>query len=125
MIPAEMRDPETFVVIGAAMAVHSELGCGFLEAVYHEAMQIELSYRSVLFVSQVDIAIQYRQQTLACSYRVDFVRYGSVVVEIKAIKAITPIERAQVINYLKATGFHRALLINFGAESLQYERIVR
>ncbi len=125
MMSAQVRDPETYALIGAAMAVHAELGCGFLEAVYQQAMQMELRLRSVPSDREREIPIRYRGQRLDCFYRADFVCFDAVIVEVKAIREIGPIERAQVLNYLKATGLRRALLINFGAETLQFERIVR
>ncbi len=122
---AQVRDAETYAIIGAAMAVHGELGCGFLEAVYQQALGLELAFRGVPAGREREIPIYYRGQRLDCFYRADFVCYESIVLEVKAIKEIGPIERAQVLNYLKATGLRRALLINFGAETLQFERIVR
>lgn len=107
------------------MEVHRRLGHGFLEAVYQEALAIELSEREVAFQREVEIPISYRGRQLACSYRADFVCYGAVLVELKALKHVTDVERAQVINYLKATGLQRALLLNFGAASLEHKRIVR
>ena len=121
---AEIRDPQTYAIIGAAMEVHREFGCGFLEAAYQEAMEFELAERSIPFVPQVELAILYKARTLKCKYRADLVCFGEVIVEIKALAKITGIERAQVINYLKATGYKRALILNFGATSLQYERVV-
>ncbi len=124
-LPIEARDPETYAIIGAAMAVHAELGCGFLEHAYQCAMKVELPTRRIPFVSQVDLDVRYKGVLLDCKYRADFICYGSIIVEIKALPKLGGIERSQVINYLKATGFHRALLVNFGATSLEYERLVR
>ncbi len=125
MLSTQARDPQTYAVIGAALAVHGELGCGFLEAVYQQALALELGLRGVPADREREIPIHYRGQRLDCFYRADFVCYESIIVEVKAVREIGPIERAQVLNYLKATGFRRALLINFGAETLQFERIVR
>lgn len=124
MQPAEAKDPKTYSLIGAGMTVHNELGCGFLEHVYQEAMKIELELRSIPFQKEAVLPIHYKGKLLACPYRADFICFGEVIVEIKAIKQLTSIDRAQAINYLKATGYRVALLINFGAESLEYERIV-
>jgi GxxExxY protein len=118
------RDEQTFAIIGAAMEVHRELGHGFLEAVYHETLGKEFAARQISFRREVALVINYKGEPLLCGYRADFLCYESVVVEIKAIQQLTRIERAQVINELKATGFERALLINFGAPSLEHERIV-
>ena len=118
------RDPETFAIIGAAMEVHRQLGHGFLEAVYQEAMAIELTGRKIPFQRGVPLPVSYKGQQLQCSYRADFVCYANVVVELKAISQLTGADEAQVINEMKATGIQRALLINFGAPSLEYKRRV-
>ena len=104
------------------MEVHRRLGAGFLEAVYQEALSIELQEGGIPFEREVDIPIIYRGVQLACTYRADFVCYGDIIVELKAIKQITEVERAQTINYLKATGKKRGMLLNFGTASLQKER---
>jgi GxxExxY protein len=118
------RDPETFAVIGSAMEVHRELGHGFLEAVYQETLAIELAARKIPFQREVALAVTYKGQKLACNYRADFVCYENVLVELKAISQLTGADEAQVINEMKATGMQRALLINFGAPSLEYKRRV-
>lgn len=123
-MPAETKDPQTYAIIGAAMEVHRQLGSGFLENVYHEALRIELDERHIPHSREVDLLILYKGQPLSCGYRADFICYGEVLVELKAIKQLSSVERAQVINYLKATGLQRALLFNFGASSLEYERLV-
>jgi GxxExxY protein len=122
---ADKRDPQTYAIIGAAMEVHRRLGSGFLEAVYQEALQVEFSEQSVPFQREVEIPIRYRDRQLGCSYRADFVCFGDVIVELKALRALADIEQAQVINYLKATGLQRARLLNFGAASLEHKRVVR
>ena len=121
---AAMRDPQTYAIIGAAMAVHREMGRGFLEAAYGDAMELELRDQNLPFLREVELVIRYKGRPLKCKYRADFVCFGEVIVEIKALAQITGVERAQVINYLKATGFRRALILNFGADSLQHERVV-
>jgi GxxExxY protein len=118
------RDPETFAIIGAAMEVHRELGHGFLEAVYQDALAIELAARKIPFRREVPLAVNYKSQKLACSYRADFVCYENVLVELKAISQLTGVDEAQVINEMKATGIQRALLFNFGTTSLEYKRRV-
>jgi len=111
-------------IIGAAMEVHRMLGCGFLEAVYEEALAIELQTRGVLFIAQQELNINYKGRILKQKYRPDMIVGGKVIVEIKALARLTSIEEAQVINYLKATGCTVALLINFGARSLEWKRLV-
>jgi GxxExxY protein len=120
----EVRDPRTYGVIGAAMAVHRELGSGFLEAVYQEALEVELQVRKVPYQREVELPVSYRGHRLSTSYRADFICYGETLLELKAIQTIGRVERAQLLNYLKITGFKLGLLINFGAESLEYERLV-
>jgi GxxExxY protein len=115
-------DPRTYAVIGAAMEVHRQLGCGFLEAVYQKAMALELSARGVPFRSEVELPVFYKKQELDVSYRADFVCFDSIVVELKALAKLTGVEESQLINYLKATGHETGLLINFGAKSLEHRR---
>ena len=118
------RDARTYAILGAAMEVHRELRNGLSEPVYQDAMEVEMTLRSIPFVREQQITVIYKGHQLASKYRADFVCYGDVIVELKALDRITDTERAQVINYLKATGYKVALLINFGAKSLEYERIV-
>jgi GxxExxY protein len=118
------NDPRTYAVIGAALEVHRHLGCGFLEAVYQEAMEFELAARGIPFQAQVDIPIRYKGLVLKTFYRADFVCFDAVVVELKALTQIGSVEEAQVINYLKATGFEIGLLLNFGRTSLQSKRYI-
>jgi len=119
---AENQDPQTYAIIGAAMEVHTQLGSGFLEAVYQEALAAEFQSRGIVASREVELPVFYKGQRLACSYRADFVCYESVIVEIKALREITGVEEAQVLNYLKATGMQRALLINFGRANLDFKR---
>ncbi len=118
------RDPQTYAIIGAAMEVHQQLGHGFLEAVYQEALAKEFILQSIPFKREIDLPISYKGETLACKYRTDFICFDEVVVELKAITSLSSVEEAQLINYLKATGKNRGLLINFGSTRLQYKRIV-
>jgi GxxExxY protein len=122
-VPAD-SDPETFAIIGAAMAVHTELGHGFLEAVYRAALRAELEIRNGRLVNEAVFPVIYRGVRLPVHYRADFVCFGSIIVEVKAARALGPMDEAQVLNYLKASGHKRALLLNFGAARLQYRRFV-
>jgi GxxExxY protein len=110
-------------IIGAAMEVHKTLRSGFLESVYEEAMAIELDLQNVPFERQKPIDVFYKGR-LAKQFFCDFIVDGKVLVELKAIKKLTEIEDMQVLNYLKATGFQLALLINFGVPSLEFKRII-
>ena len=119
-----MTDQRTYKIIGCAMDVHKELGCGFLEAVYQEALGKEFAYQAIPFKSQPIIQIAYKGKPLDKTYQPDFVCFNEVIVEIKAISVLSGTEEAQLINYLKATGLKVGLLINFGAKSLEYKRFV-
>jgi GxxExxY protein len=118
------NDPRTFAIIGAAMEVHKQLGCGFLEAVYQEALALEFDGRNISFKREVCLPIQYKGRLLATAYCADFICFDSVVVELKALAQMSGTEEAQVINYLKATGYEVGLLLNFGGRSLQHRRMV-
>jgi GxxExxY protein len=117
-------DPETFAIIGAAIEVHRHLGAGFLEPVYHEALKIEFGLQDVPFNHEVALPIVYKGQRIDCSYRADFVCYRDIIVEIKAMPTLTTREQSQLINYLKATGFRRGLLLNFGGKRIESKRMV-
>src|SRR3954464_7342306 len=117
-------DPRTCAVIGAAMEVHRQLGCGFLEAVYQEAMEIELAERAIPFDSQHDVPVRYKGRVLKTLYRPDLLCFGTVVVELKALTQIGPVEESQVLNYLKGTGYETGLLLNFGRPSLHSKRFI-
>ena len=118
------RDPETYKVLGACMAAHRHLGSGFHEIVYKEALTVEFGLCAVPFAREVEFAIPYRDQILNCTFFADFVCFGSVLLEAKALERLVPANTAQVLNYLKASGLRKALLVNFGAQSLEYKRFV-
>ncbi|WDN89392.1 hypothetical protein BuS5_02360 [Desulfosarcina sp. BuS5] len=107
-----MTDQRAYKIIGCAMEVHKELECGFLEAVYQEALGREFKVQEIPFKSQPTIQIFYKGQPLNKTYQPDFVCYDEIIVEIKAISSLSGIEKAQLINYLKATGIKVGLLIN-------------
>ena len=115
---------EAYALVGAAMEVHSILGPGFLEAVYADALALELASRRIPFEREASIGIAYKGQPLNHHYRADFVAYGKIILELKAIKALGDLERAQVLHYLKATTHPLALLMNFGAPKLDWMRLV-
>ena len=113
---------EVFRIIGAAMEVSNHLGCGFLEAVYQEALGIEFADRRIAYEAQKRIEISYKDTVLRKEYVADFLCMDRIIVEIKAVKAITGIEEAQLLNYLKATGLPLGLIVNFGSKKLEWRR---
>jgi len=106
------------------MEVHKELGCGFLEAVYQEALAREFDSQRIEYLSQPIVRIKYKGHYLKKTYQPDYICFDNVVVEIKAISGLTSYEEGLIINYLKATDFNVGLLINFGSKSLGYKRFV-
>jgi GxxExxY protein len=124
MRTVEERDPQTYAIIGAAMDVHRQMGHGFLEAVYQEAAVIEFPLAQIPFEREVALPIRYKNILLPTHYRADFVCFSEIIVEFKALSRLSTVEEAQLLNYLKATGLKRGLLINFGTSSLQYKRLV-
>ena len=117
-------DQQTYKIIGAAIEVHKELGRGFLEPVYQEALELEFSDRGIPFQPQLELPIFYKGKKLKTRYRSDFVCYEDIIVELKALARLGDGELAQVLNYLKASHRQRALRINFGSKSLEHERVV-
>ena len=114
---------EVFKLIGAAFEVYNALGPGFLEPVYQEALALELTDRAIPFVEQAPLAIHYKQHCLKKFYVADFLVFGAIVVEIKAMKALGDEERCQLLNYLAASSSPLGLLINFGhKEKLEWQR---
>lgn len=117
-------DPQTYIIIGAAMAVHRELGCGFLDAVFQEALEIEFIAQDIPYRREVHLPVHYRGRKLKTHYQADFICYDSILVELKALKKFGSIEESQMLNYLKASRLERAPHLNFGATSLQHKRFV-
>ena len=116
------RDPQTYAIIGAAMAVHRTLGSSFLEGVYQAALSVEFDVVGVPCRSEVSLPIYYRNMLLNAHYRIDFICFGEVLVELKALERLTPREDSQMINYLAASRLQRGLLLNFGSPSLEFKR---
>lgn len=117
---------EVYAFVGAAIEVHREFGAGFLEAVYQEGLEIELADRRIPFLPQHELRLFYKGRELKKTYCVDFLCFGQIIVEIKALDRLSGKEEAQVLNYLKATGLRVGLLINFGASGkLEWKRFVR
>jgi GxxExxY protein len=117
---------EVYAIVGAAIDVHRELGAGFLEAVYQEALERELALRGITFEAQRELVIHYRRQPLSKLYVCDLLCFDQVLVELKAMDRLTGREEAQVINYLKAAGLPVGLLINFGAHGkLEWRRLIK
>lgn len=115
---------ESFKIIGACFEVHKELGCGYLEAVYQEALSVELKERNIPFEKEKILRILYKGKLLEKIYVVDFLCYKSIVLELKALSAITNQHEAQVLNYLKVSGLHLGMVINFGETSLKFKRLL-
>jgi GxxExxY protein len=116
---------ERYRIIGACFEVYKEMGCGFLESVYHECLQLEFSRQGILFTAQTPLLLAYKGELLKQTYIPDFVIFDKIVMEIKAVRELAPEHRAQLHNYLKATSLRLGLLINFGHHpKLEYERII-
>ena len=116
---------ESFKIIGACMEVHKTLGCGFHEFVYQEALAIELQLRGVPFEREKELDVSYKGNILNRKYIPDFICFGKIIVELKALSELHSQNEAQVLNYLKVTDFRLGLLVNFGAERLISKRIVK
>jgi GxxExxY protein len=116
---------EVYAVIGAAMEVYNELGSGFLEPVYQEAMEIELDMRRIPFEAQEEVRVLYKGQLMDKLYKADLIVLGKIIVELKALERLTTREEAQLLNYLKGTGLEVGILINFGAHgNLEWKRMI-
>jgi GxxExxY protein len=115
---------EVYRIIGACMEVHKQLGNGFLEAVYQEALEEEFKIQGIPYVREKQLKIEYKGKVLKKFYIADFVCFENIVVELKALSSLTNEHEAQVLNYLKTTGNKVGVLVNFGTSSLQYKRFV-
>jgi GxxExxY protein len=117
---------ESYQIVGACFEVYKEMGCGFLEAVYQECLELEFTARGIPFRPQAELGLTYKGRVLNQKYVPDFICFDKIIVEIKAVSQLTDAHRAQVHNYLKATGHKLGLAANFGHfPKLDYERIVR
>ena len=117
---------ESYQIRGAFYDVYREMGCGFLEAVYQECLELEFTQKGIPFIAQRELTLQYKGETLVQTYRPDFICFGLIIIEVKAVRELSSEHRAQVHNYLKATGMKLGLLVNFGHyPKAEIERIVR
>jgi len=125
-MPELLYKDEVYAIVGAAMEVYNVLGSGFLEAVYQEAFAMELTERNIPFEEQKELLIFYKGHQLKKTYTADFVAFGKIIIEIKALERLTSREEAQLLNYLKATGLELGVLINFGSTGkLEWKRMVK
>jgi len=116
---------ESYKIMGACFEVYKQMGRGFLEAVYQECLEIELAEREIPFAAQRELRIAYKGRPLVQTYKPDLICYGKIIVEIKAVSQIVDEHRAQIFNYLRATGMRLGLLVNFSSHTeLEYDRIV-
>lgn len=115
---------ESYDIVGCAMKVHTELGNGFLEAVYQEALSIEFQKMGLPYIQEAEISIVYKGIPLSKKYFADFLCYNEIIVELKAVSELTENHYKQLFNYLKASHKKLGILINFGSQSLDYKRIV-
>ena len=117
---------ESYRLRGAVFEVYREMGCGFLEAVYQECLEREFRKQAIPFVTQQELSLHYKGERLIQTYRPDFICFDLIIVELKAVKELANEHRAQLHNYLKASGLELGLLVNFGHyPKAEIERIVR
>jgi GxxExxY protein len=125
-MPEFIYGEETRAILGACFEVYKNKGCGFLEAVFQECLELELAERQVPFTSHPLLRLEYKGRVLKQTYQPDFLCFGKVIVEVKSVTKLAEEHRAQVHNYLRATGLRVGLLVNFGHYPLiEHERIVR
>ena len=117
---------ESYPIIGACFEVYNEKGCGFLEPVYQECLAIEFEYERIPAIAKPSLVLSYRGRILKQTYEPDYVCFEKIIVELKAVSALADEHRAQLLNYLHATGFELGILVNFGHyPGLEYERIAK
>jgi GxxExxY protein len=117
---------ESYAIIGTCFEVYNEKGCGFLEPVYQECLGLEFEYQHIPAIGKSSVSLSYRGRILRQTYEPDYVCFGKIILELKAVSALTDEHRAQLLNYLHATGFELGLLVNFGHyPGLEYERIAK
>lgn len=114
---------ESYKIIGAAMEVHRLLGCGFVEAIYQEALEREFALREIPFEREKELTVSYKGDLLSKTFKADFVCYNRIILELKAVKEFADEHYAQIYNYLRASGMDLGILINFGTASIEYERV--
>ncbi len=116
---------ESYAIMGACFNVYKDKGCGFTEPIYQECMEIELEYQAIPFHAQKRMKLVYRGKELKRTFKPDFICYDKIIVELKSVSQLIDEHRAQVLNYLNATGFQLGLLVNFGHfPKVEYERII-
>jgi GxxExxY protein len=117
---------ESYAIIGACFEVYNEKGCGFLEPVYQECLSIEFEHQRIPAIAKPSLTLSYRGRILNQTYQADYICFEKIIVELKAFSGLTDEHRAQLLNYLHATGFELGLLVNFGhCPKLEYERIAK
>lgn len=121
---AILFEKESWAIRGAALEVHKQLGCGFSEKVYQDALEIEFKLMKIPYEREKHITINYKGHQIDHDYFADFVCYGHIIVELKAVSEIIGAHKSQVVNYLRATGSELGFLFNFGETSLKTERIL-
>jgi GxxExxY protein len=115
---------ESYKIIGACIGVHKELGCGFLEAVYQESLELEFKNNNIPYEREKELKIFFKNVELSKKYIADFICFNKIIVEIKALSKLNPEHDSQILNYLKTTGIKLGILINFGEKSLKYKRLL-
>lgn len=118
-----LYEKESYAIRGCLMSVFNELGSGFLEKVYQEALEIEFKEKGIPYIREAHLKISYKGHEIKQDYIADFICYDKIIVELKAVEKLNEVHQAQVFNYLKATGFDLAILANFGEKMLKMERL--